>query len=54
MTPAADRYTWPEPTPAEAVDAFAGVIGDIRRDLPPKLDDVLVFLAAVRAERKWT
>ncbi len=49
MTPATDPCTWPIPTPADTARALAGICGDIRRGLPPKLDDALIFLAAVRA-----
>ncbi len=49
MTPAADRYTWPMPGPADTARAVAGISGDLRRGLPPKIDDALIFLAAVRA-----
>ena len=49
MTPATDPYTWPVPSPADTARALAGISGDIRRGLPPKIDDALIFLAAVRA-----
>ena len=51
MTPATDHYTWPVPSPADTARALAGISGDIRRGLPPKIDDALIFLAAVRAAR---
>jgi hypothetical protein len=44
-----DRATWPTPSPADTGRAVAGIDGDIRRGLPPKVDDALIFLAAVRA-----
>jgi hypothetical protein len=49
MTPVTDRYTWPTPSPADTARALAGIDGDIRRGLPPKIDDALIVLAAVRA-----
>jgi hypothetical protein len=49
MTPATNSYTWPVPSPADTARALAGISGDIRRGLPPKLDEALIFLAAVRA-----
>jgi hypothetical protein len=49
MNPSADRYVWPVPSPADAARALAGISGDIARGLPPKLDEALIFLAAVRA-----
>jgi hypothetical protein len=49
MTPATDHYTWPVPSPVDTARALAGIGGDIRRGLPPKIDDALIFLAAVRA-----
>lgn len=49
MTPVTDRYTWPVPDPADAARALAGIAGDLRRGLPPKVDDALIVLAAVRA-----
>ncbi len=48
MTPAAD-YAWPVPSPAEVARALAGISGDIARGLPPKIEDALIVLAAVRA-----
>ena len=44
-----DRYTWPTPSPADTARALAGIDGDIRHGLPPKIDDALIVLAAVRA-----
>lgn len=44
-----DRYTWPTPDPADTARALAGIDGDIRHGLPPKVDDALIVLAAVRA-----
>jgi hypothetical protein len=44
-----DRYAWPIPDPADTARALAGIDGDIRRGLPPKVDDALIVLAAVRA-----
>ena len=49
MTAVTDRYTWPTPSPADTARALAGICGDIRRGLPPKIDDALIVLAAVRA-----
>lgn len=49
MTPATDPYTWPVPSPADTARALTGIDGDLRRGLPPKIDDTLIFLAAVRA-----
>jgi hypothetical protein len=49
MTLVTDRYTWPAPSPADTARAITGIDGDIRRGLPPKLDDALIFLAAIRA-----
>jgi hypothetical protein len=49
MTLATDHYLWPVPSPADTARALAGIGGDIRRGLPPKIDDALIFLAAVRA-----
>jgi hypothetical protein len=49
MTPATD-YTWPVPSPADTARALASISGDIARGLPPKIDDALIFLAAVRAD----
>jgi len=49
MTPVTDRYTWPVPDPADTARALASISGDIRCGLPPKLDDALIVLAAVRA-----
>jgi hypothetical protein len=49
MTAVTGRYTWPAPSPADTARALAGIDGDIRRGLPPKLDDALIVLAAVRA-----
>ena len=49
MTPATDQYTWPVPSSADTARALVGISGDIGRGLPPKLDDTLIFLAAVRA-----
>ena len=49
MTPATDHYTWPVPSPADTARALAGISGDITRGLPPKIEDALIFLAAVRA-----
>jgi hypothetical protein len=48
MTPA-DRYAWPEPGPADTARALEDISGDLARGLPPKLDDALIFLAAIRA-----
>ena len=42
-------YTWPVPSPADTARALEGIAGDIRRGLPPKTDDALIFLAAIRA-----
>jgi hypothetical protein len=47
MTPA--DYTWPVPADADAARALDGISGDLARGLPPKLDEALIFLAAVRA-----
>jgi len=47
---AADFYAWPVPTLADAARALAGISGDITLGLPPKLDDALIVLAAVRAD----
>ena len=49
MTPVTERYAWPTPSPADTARALAGISGDIRRGLPPKIDDALIVLAAVRA-----
>ena len=49
MTPATDPYAWPVPSPADTARALTGISGDIARGLPPKVDDALIFLAAVRA-----
>ena len=49
MTPQTDQYTWPVPSPTDTARALAGIDGDIRRGLPPKIEDALIFLAAVRA-----
>ena len=49
MTPATDRYAWPVPSPADTARALAGISGDLWRGLPPKIDDALTVLAAVRA-----
>ena len=49
MTPAPDPYSWPVPSPADTDRALTGIGGDIARGLPPKLDDALIVLAAVRA-----
>lgn len=49
MTLAADRYTWPAPSSADTARAVAGIAGDLRRGLPPKIDDALIVLAAARA-----
>lgn len=49
MTPVTDRYTWPAPSPADTARALAGIDGDIRHGLPPKIDDALIVLAAARA-----
>ena len=49
MTSAADPYAWPVPAPADTARALEGISGDIARGLPPKIDDALIFLAAVRA-----
>ena len=48
MTPA-DFYAWPAQGPADTARALEGISGDIRRGLPPKLDDALIVLAAARA-----
>ena len=50
MTPATDHYTWPVPSPADTACALAGISGDLRRGLPPKIEDALILLAAVRAD----
>jgi hypothetical protein len=47
MNPA--DYAWPVPSTADAARALAGISGDIARGLPPKLDEALIFLAAVYA-----
>ena len=49
MTPMTGRHTWPVPDPADTARALAGIDGDIRRGLPPKIDDALIVLAGVRA-----
>ena len=49
MTPMADHYTWPVPGPADIARALESISGDIQRGLPPKIDDALIFLAAIRA-----
>lgn len=49
MTPATDQYIWPIPSPADTARALDGISGDIARGLPPKIEDALIFLAAVRA-----
>jgi hypothetical protein len=49
MTPATDHYIWPVPSSADTARALAGISGDIARGLPPKIDDALIVLAAVRA-----
>jgi len=49
MTPQTGQYAWPVPSAADAARALVGISGDIARGLPPKLDDALIFLAAVRA-----
>ena len=49
MNPAADHYAWPVPTAADAARALADMDGDLRRGLPPKVDDALIVLAAARA-----
>ncbi len=49
MTHATDHYAWPTPSPADTARALAGISGDIERGLPPKVDDALIFLAAIRA-----
>jgi hypothetical protein len=49
MTTPADPCTWPVPSPADTARALTGISGDIAHGLPPKLDDALIFLAAVRA-----
>jgi hypothetical protein len=49
MTAVTDRYTWPDPDPADTARALAGIGGDIRHGLPPKVDEALIVLAAVRA-----
>jgi hypothetical protein len=46
---AADRCTWPMPSPADTALALEDMSGDIARGLPPKADDVLIVLAAARA-----
>ena len=48
MNPA-DRYAWPVPADADTARALDGISGDLARGLPPKLDEALIFLAAVRA-----
>ena len=47
MNPA--DYTWPVPAAADTARALEGISGDIARGLPPKLDEALIVLAAVRA-----
>jgi len=42
-------YAWPAPSPADTARAAEGIAGDIWRGLPPKIDDALIFLAAIRA-----
>jgi hypothetical protein len=49
MTSMADHYAWPVPSPADTAHALEGIDGDIRHGLPPKIGDVLVFLAAIHA-----
>jgi hypothetical protein len=49
MTTTTGRYTWPVPSPADTARALTGISGDLRHGLPPKVDDALIFLAAVRA-----
>jgi hypothetical protein len=49
MTVLTGRYSWPIPDPADTARALAGIGGDIRHGLPPKLDDALIVLAALRA-----
>jgi hypothetical protein len=48
MTPATG-YAWPQPSPADTARALEDISGDLRRGLPPKLDDALIVLAAARA-----
>jgi len=48
MNPA-DRYAWPVPAAADAARALEGISGDLARGLPPKLDEALIFLAALHA-----
>ena len=49
MNTATDRYAWPVPSPADTARAIADIGGDLWRGLPPKIDDALTVLAAVRA-----
>jgi hypothetical protein len=49
MTTATGHYPWPVPSPADTARALAGISGDLSRGLPPKIDDALTLLAAVRA-----
>jgi hypothetical protein len=49
MTTATDHYAWPVPSPIDTARALAGIGGDLSRGLPPKIDDALTVLAAVRA-----
>jgi hypothetical protein len=42
-------YAWPVPSPADTARALTGITGDIARGLPPKLDEALIFLAALHA-----
>ncbi len=49
MTPTTGRCTWPVPSPADTARALTGISGDLRHGLPPKIDDALIVLAAVRA-----
>ena len=49
MTTATGHYVWPVPSPADTARALVDIGGDISRGLPPKIDDALTVLAAVRA-----
>lgn len=45
------KYPWPVPAEADVQEALAGVIGDMQRGLPPKIEEALILLADLSAAR---
>jgi hypothetical protein len=42
-------YEWPVPNEADTQDALLGALGDMERGLVPKVEELLVIFASLRA-----